>query len=92
MRRSSERRHCLPCWLVVTQFGSGAAYDPFLQTRMLPLQVDQVMAGVDIATMWGDHFEGTMNCVVDAKSEWTLLSDLCSMVLEGFHSVDQSEL
>lgn len=61
-------------------------------SHTLPLRVDQAAGEEDIAYMWVDHFEGTLNCVADVESERALRSGLCGVTLEGFRSVNYSEL
>lgn len=67
---------------------TGLWYDPrtlFPNSHTLP------MCGSgrreDTATIWGDHFEGTLNCVADMDKERILWSELSEMMLEAIKAL-----
>ena len=62
------------------------------QTPSLPLRVDRAVGEEDIAAMWGEHYKGILNCVQDEESERALRDKLSDVPLEGFRSVDFSEM
>ena len=61
-------------------------------SHTLPLRVDQAVGERDVATMWGEHFKGVLNCVADKVSKANISSELRATTLEGFRSVDHSEM
>ncbi|KAG0728202.1 hypothetical protein GWK47_032976 [Chionoecetes opilio] len=61
-------------------------------SHTLPLRVDRAVGEEGIASMWGEHFKGILNCVRDEESENTLRGGMRGVSLQGFRSVDHEEM
>ncbi|KAG0716442.1 hypothetical protein GWK47_009723 [Chionoecetes opilio] len=61
-------------------------------SHTLPLRVDHAVGEEGIASMWGDHFKGILNCVRDEESENALRGGMRGVTLQGFCNVDHEEM
>ena len=84
---------------LAAKLASGDSFDFWCEVRAmspgshtLHLRVDQVVGEVDVATTWGDHYKGILNCVSDHVNENALRGEMSNVTLQGSRSVDHGEL
>ena len=61
-------------------------------SHALPLRVDHAVGEESIASLWGGHYKGILNCVRDEQSEVAVREAMRGVTLQGFHSVDYKEM
>lgn len=50
----------------------------------LPVRVEQAEGEAEIASVWGRHFEATLNCLQDEVTQISLRGVLDDVTLQGF--------
>ena len=58
----------------------------------LPVRVEQAEGEVEIASMWGRHFEATLNCLHDEMTQTTVRGMLHDVTLQGYAPVTYGEM
>ncbi|KAG0716019.1 hypothetical protein GWK47_010600 [Chionoecetes opilio] len=95
LRWCKSHEHQLRAQSLADKLASGDSFNFWRGVRSmnpgshtLPLRVGHAVGEEGIASMWGDHFKGILNCVRDEESE----NALRGVSLQGFRSVDHEEM